>query len=92
MVESTTCDAGETQCTIAFNEPVDEASAQARLSYGYTPDGFNSITLGADGRTITLGFGAGLGGADELGPAGPPGAVEDDDEQTSSQGAFDFVR
>ncbi|HEU5083469.1 MAG TPA: hypothetical protein VFU14_09035, partial [Acidimicrobiales bacterium] len=96
MIESTTCDVGDTSCTIAFNEPVSESSAENRASYGYVPDGggrfLNSIALGADLRTITLSITPGAGAGDTIRPVGPLTAVNDDDAQASDQAAFDFVR
>lgn len=96
MSESTTCDVGDTSCTLAFNEPVSESSAENRANYGYVPDGggrfLNSITLGTDLRTITLSIAPGAGAGDTIRPVGPVSAVNDDDAQASDQAAFDFVR
>jgi putative cell wall-binding protein len=96
MVESTTCDVGDTSCTIAFNEPVSSSSATNRLAYTYMPEGggksLNSVALGADGRTITLSFTPGVGAGDQIRPVGPLTAVNDDDGQASNQALFDFVR
>jgi len=97
MPESTTCDVGDTSCTIAFNEPVAEASAENRpANYTYVPEGggrfLTTVALGADLRTITLSISPGAGAGDTLSPDGPVGAVTDDDNQASTQPGFDFVR
>lgn len=96
MVESTTCDPGDSSCTIAFNEPVSGSSAESRANYGYAPDGggrfLNSIALGADLRTVTLSITPGAGAGDRIRPVSAVGAVNDDDAQASDQAAFDFVR
>lgn len=97
MVESTTCDVGDTSCTIAFNEPVSSGSATNRGNYSYVPEGggkimSNTITLAADGRTVTVSFTPGVGAGDQIRPVGPLSAVSDDDSQTSTQPLFDFVR
>jgi len=96
MLQSTTCDVADTSCTIAFNEPVDPASAQSPASYtfsGAPTRNLTAVSLGADGRTVTLTFSSGLAAEDTIRPVGSlGGAVEDDDEQASTQAAFDFVR
>lgn len=97
MVESTTCDVGDTSCTISFNEPVDSSSATNRANYTYEPEGAggilsNTITLAEDGRTVTLSFTPGVGAGDQIRPVGPFTAVSDDDSQPSDQALFDFVR
>ncbi|MCO8127222.1 cell wall-binding repeat-containing protein [Acidimicrobiia bacterium EGI L10123] len=95
MVESTTCDVGDTTCTIAFNEPVG-GSAANRSSYDYRPEPagkfLTGITLGDDGRTITLTFAPGVGADDRIRPRTELAAVSDDDGQASTQALFDFVR
>jgi len=95
MVESTTCDVGDTTCTIAFNEPVG-GSAASRSNYDYRPDPagtfLTDVGLGADGRTITLTFAPGVGADDRLRPRTNLAAVSDDDGQASTQALFDFVR
>ncbi len=97
MVESTTCDVGDTSCTISFNEPVSASSATSRANYSYVPDGgarllSNTITLAADARTITVSFTPGVGAGDQIRPVGLFTAVSDDDSQSSDQAQFDFVR
>lgn len=95
MVESTTCDPGDTSCTLEFNEPVG-ASAASRSSYDYRPEPagkfLTGITLAEDARTITLSFTPGVGADDRLRPRTGTAAVSDDDGQTSTQALFDFVR
>ena len=95
MVESTTCDVGDTTCTIAFNEPVGSSAAN-RSSYDYQPDPagklLNDVELGADGRTITLTVAPGVGADDRIRPRTNLTAVSDDDGQASTQALFDFVR
>lgn len=94
MVESTTCDVGDTSCTISFNEPVNESRAENRLGYDYVPgtaNSLNSIALGEDGRTITLSFANGVSAGEQISPAGSV-PVTDDDSQNSNQARFDFVR
>ena len=96
MPESSTCNAGDTVCTLRFNEPVDATSAESTGSYGrkFTTPGsnnLNSVSLGADGRTITLSFAAALQDDDQIRPATALTGVSDDDGQQSAQGYFDFV-
>lgn len=95
MVESTTCDVGDTSCTLAFNEPVDEAAAESTSNYT-SSKGIDSIVVGDDGRTITVAFTAALVADDTIRPVNESpligGAVADDDGQTSDQAAFGFVR
>lgn len=96
MPESTTCSQGETTCTLTFNEPVDAASAESTGNYAVSGRaGLSSLTLGEDGRTITLSFDTGLGLEQTISPKNDAvltgGAVEDDDGQPSAQPPFDFV-
>ena len=95
MVGTSTCDVGDTTCTIAFNEPVNEASAETASNYTSSKP-ISSIVLGADARTITLTFGQALAADDTIRPVNTTpvvgGAVRDDENQPSTQPAFDFVR
>lgn len=101
MVGTSTCDVGDTTCTIDFNEPVNKASAETTSNYTFsgTPArNISSVVLGANGRTITLTFSGALQAADTIRPTSDglgglgAGAVRDDDNQPSTQPAFDFVR
>jgi putative cell wall-binding protein len=96
MVESTTCDVGDTSCTISFNEPVSASAAENATNYGYVPEAgarlLTSVALGEDLRTVALSFTAGVGGGDQIRPVGTFTAVSDDDSQSSDQALFDFVR
>lgn len=102
MVDSSTCQAGPStpECTIAFNEPVDETSAETRANYSYpvsNTSSLRSITLHPDGRTVTLTIDGDLTSGAQIAPSvaeadGRSGVEDDDtDEQSSIQPLFDFV-
>ena len=92
MAESTTCDPGENTCTVAFNEPVG-TSANAVGNYAYVgAPNLTGAARGADNRTITFTFSAGIGANDTIAPVNGANAVSDAGGAASTQAAFDFVR
>lgn len=98
MTATTTCDAGDSSCTIEFNEPVTVATAEARDRYTFDRPGDGdapsllSASIGADGRTLTFTFAGALAAGDVVRPVGAGGPVTDDDTQQSTQELVVFVR
>lgn len=97
MLESSSCDVGETTCAIAFNEPVDLPSATTVSNYrfsGAPVRRLSQVTVGADTRTITTTFSGPLAADDEIAPVGvglTTPAVQDDNLQPSDQDPIAFV-
>ncbi|HEX4902673.1 MAG TPA: hypothetical protein VFV42_07680, partial [Acidimicrobiales bacterium] len=97
MLESSTCDVGETTCTIAFNEPVNHPSAETESNYAFSGAPVRTLSsaeVGTDNRTVTLTFSGPLEEDDTIAPVGiglTSPAVQDDNLQASDQEPIAFV-